>query len=83
MQNNLAVAYREAGRYEDAVKVAAELLPRARQNLGDEHSFTLDLSETLGNAYVGLGRFEEAIRHLPGISGRANQSCLDPRTVTG
>ena len=62
MDRNLAILLLQAGRYADAVRCSKCCSRMHDETLGDEHSLTLSVSETLAKPTYELGRFEEAIR---------------------
>jgi tetratricopeptide (TPR) repeat protein/predicted Ser/Thr protein kinase len=58
--NNLGQAYMVQERYEDAERVTADALARARRVLGNEHSETLNCVNNLAMAKRRLGKMDEA-----------------------
>lgn len=59
--NNLAGAYRAAGRLGEAILLLEETLSASVRILGPEHVDTLTFRNNLGTAYDTAGRFAEAI----------------------
>jgi tetratricopeptide (TPR) repeat protein len=60
-RNNLAAAYRAAGRLEEAIPLYERTLTDRERALGDTHPDTLLSRNNLANAYQDAGRLEEAI----------------------
>ncbi len=55
--NNLASAYRDAGRFTDALPLYQKVLERRRAMLGPDHPDTLVSMNNLANFYRELGRY--------------------------
>ena len=60
-RNNLALAYRAAGRNGEAISLHEQTLAARERVLGRDHPGTLTLRNNLGNAYRAAGRLDEAI----------------------
>jgi tetratricopeptide (TPR) repeat protein len=60
-QNNLAFAYRQAGRLNEAIPLFERTLTTAEEVLGPKHPNTLDSQNNLALAYQQAGRLNEAI----------------------
>lgn len=60
VMDELAQAYRAAGRYEDAIRVLQAVLVRSRSILGEKHPDSLTSMENLAGAYSAAGRLREA-----------------------
>ena len=60
-RNNLAVAYRSAGRFGEAIELYERVLADQEQVLGPDHPDTLITRNNLAGAYDSAGRFGEAI----------------------
>ena len=60
-RNNLARAYRDAGRLEEAIPLFERTLADCERVLGETHPTTLTTRDNLAGAYLGAGRLEEAI----------------------
>src|SRR5262249_18449845 len=60
-RGNLARAYREAGRTQEAVSLAERVLAESEQGRGARHPDTLAAREDLAEAYLGAGKSDQAI----------------------
>ena len=60
-RNNLAGAYREAGRLEEAIALYEQVLTDRTRVLGEDHPHTLASRNNLAYVYKRVGRLEEAI----------------------
>ena len=60
-RNNLAGAYRAAGRLTEAITLYEQVLPDSIRVLGEDHPNTLNSRNNLAYAYKGEGRLTEAI----------------------
>ena len=60
--NNLAVAYRSAGRLDEAIRLFERTLTDSERLLGPDHPHTLASWGNLASAYESAGRLDEAIR---------------------
>ena len=60
-RNNLATAYRAAGRTEEAISLHEQTLAARERVLGPDHPDTLNSRNNLAAAYQDAGRTEEAI----------------------
>ena len=56
--NNLAMAYRAAGRLTEALALHEEELKRCKAKLGPDHPDTLTAMNSLAVAYAAAGRFD-------------------------
>lgn len=74
--NNLAGAYRAAGRTGDAVPLLEETLSRMKVTLGLGHRDTLNTTDNLANAYQATGRSADAVRML-----RRHSACVRLNSV--
>jgi hypothetical protein len=63
-RSNLAQAYEQAGRLDDAIQLQERTLADLENKLGDKHPDTLTARSNLGNAYVGAGRYKQGIALL-------------------
>lgn len=82
-QNNLAAAYRDAGRFTDAIPLFEQTLVAREQALGPSHPDTLASRHNLAAAYRDAGRLTEAIALFQRTLA-ARERMLgadDPRTV--
>jgi tetratricopeptide (TPR) repeat protein len=61
VQNNLAAAYRDAGRFTEAILLFERTLAVRERTLGPSHSDALRSQHNLAAAYRDAGRFTEAI----------------------
>ena len=59
-RNNLAEAYRAAGRLDEAITLHQRTLTDREQTLGDTHPNTLNSRNNLAVAYHDAGRLDEA-----------------------
>jgi tetratricopeptide (TPR) repeat protein len=62
VQNNLAAAYRDAGRFTEAIPLFERTLEARERELGPDHPSTVSSLSDLAAAYRDAGRFTEAIR---------------------
>ena len=60
-RNNLAGAYKSAGRLAEAVELFEQVLAEYERVLGSDHPDTLAARNNLAGAYYSVGRFGEAI----------------------
>ena len=60
-RNNLAIAYRAAGRLDEAISLHEQTLAARERVLGPDHPDTLQSRNNLANAYRAAGRLDEAI----------------------
>ena len=60
-RNNLAYAYRAAGRLDDAIPLYEQVLADSARVLGDNHPGTLASRNNLAYAYRAAGRLDDAI----------------------
>ena len=60
-RNNLAVAYLDAGRLDEAISLHEQNLPDYERILGPDHPNTLASRHSLATAYRDAGRLDEAI----------------------
>ena len=60
-RNNLAVAYRDAGRLDEAISLHEQTLAARERVLGPDHPDTLNSRNNLAVAYRAAGRLDEAI----------------------
>ena len=83
VQNNLAAAYRDAGRFTEAIPLFERTLAARERTLGLSHSDTLTSQHNLAAAYRDAGRFTEAIPLFErALAGRERQLGPDhPSTV--
>jgi eukaryotic-like serine/threonine-protein kinase len=61
-RSSLALAYTDAGRIEDAIKLGEAILKQHETNLGPDHSATLASRDNLGATYREAGRIDDAIK---------------------
>ena len=61
VRNNLAGAYKSAGRLAEAVELFEQVLAEYERVLGSDHPDTLAARNNLAGAYYSVGRFGEAI----------------------
>jgi eukaryotic-like serine/threonine-protein kinase len=59
--DNLAMAYQDAGRLDQAIPILAVALAKRREKLGPEHADTLESMNDLAVAYWEAGQFARAI----------------------
>jgi tetratricopeptide (TPR) repeat protein len=59
--NNLALAYRDAGRLAEAIPLYEQTLAARRKKLGADHPDTLTSMNNLAAAYLAAGRLDEAL----------------------
>jgi tetratricopeptide (TPR) repeat protein len=57
---NLAIVYRNQGRYEEAERLYRRALEGREEKLGPKHPDTLTTVEGLAGVYRSQGRYEEA-----------------------
>ena len=70
-RNNLAAAYRAAGRFAEAIGLHERTLAGRERVLGPDHPATLNSRNNLATAYQEAGRFAEAIGlHERTLAGR-------------
>ena len=60
-RNNLAGAYKSAGRFGEAIELYEQVLAERERVLGPDHPDTLNVRSNLASAYDSVGRFGEAI----------------------
>ena len=60
-RNNLAVAYKSAGRLAEAIELYEQVLAERERVLGADHPDTLTVRNNLAGAYKSAGRLDEAI----------------------
>ena len=60
-RNNLAGAYKSAGRFGEAIELYEQVLAERERVLGPDHPDTLTVRNNLAGAYKSAGRFGEAI----------------------
>ena len=60
-RNNLAYAYKSAGRLDEAITLYKQVLADSARVLGDDHPHTLASRNNLASAYESAGRPDEAI----------------------
>ena len=60
-RNNLAGAYKSAGRFGEAIELFEQVLAERERVLGPDHPDTLTVRSNLASAYDSVGRFGEAI----------------------
>ena len=61
LQQTVAETYRKIGRYPPAVPVQKEALETRRRVLGEDHPKTLASLAGLGDLYLSMGRFDDAL----------------------
>ena len=61
VRNNLAGAYRSAGRLAEAIELYEQVLDECKRLLGTDHPDTLTVRNNLAVAYCSVGRFGEAV----------------------
>ena len=61
VRNNLAGAYKSAGRLAEAIELFEQVLAERERVLGADHPVTLTVRNNLASAYESVGRFGEAI----------------------
>ena len=61
VRNNLAGAYKSAGRLAEAIELFKQVLAERERVLGADHPVTLTVRNNLASAYESVGRFGEAI----------------------
>ena len=59
-RNNLALAYRAAGRTDEAISLNEQTLADRERVLGPDHPDTLKSRDNLANAYRAAGRADES-----------------------
>ncbi|OMG34655.1 tetratricopeptide repeat protein, partial [Actinomyces naeslundii] len=59
-QDNLAIAYRTAGRLDEAIPLFEQTLEDFENLFGPNHTDTLTTQANLANAYRAAGRIEDA-----------------------
>ena len=59
-RHNLASAYQDAGRLDEAITLYEQTLEDSTRILGPHHPRTLSTRKHLANAYLAAGRSEEA-----------------------
>lgn len=60
-RNNLAQAYREAGRFDESIALFEQVMVISAREWGDTHASTLTARHNLAGAYQAAGRLDEAI----------------------
>ncbi|MEV6300482.1 FxSxx-COOH system tetratricopeptide repeat protein [Actinoplanes sp. NPDC051861] len=85
-RHNLAIAYRDMGRLDEAIAAFEGVLADRRRLLGDGHPETLTTRNQLALAYEAAGRRDEAITEAEsvladrsGLLGREHPSTLNSR----
>jgi tetratricopeptide (TPR) repeat protein len=83
-KNNLAAAYLELGRFEEAAPILADTLEAKRRELGDADPSTLTSIHNLAGLYYSLGEIEQSERHYrEAYEGRAAVlGNADPKTIS-
>ncbi len=70
-RNNVAIAYRTAGRTDEAITLHVQTLAARERILGPDHHSTLNSRNNLANAYQDAGRTDEAITlHVQTLAAR-------------
>ena len=82
---NLAMAYQDVGRLDQAIPILQDTLERRRTTLGDDHVDTIESMNDLAVAYWQAGRPKEAIplyeAALPRVRARLGPDHLDTLTI--
>ena len=60
-RDNLAGAYEDVGRFDEAIELFERVLAEQERVLGPDHPKTLTVRNNLAGAYRSVGRFDEAI----------------------
>ena len=60
-RDNLAGAYEDVGRFDEAIELSERVLAEQERVLGPDHPKTLTVRNNLAGAYHSAGRFDEAI----------------------
>ena len=83
-RNDLANAYRDAGRLDEAISLHEQVLAARERVLGPDHPRTLSSRDNIGNAYRDAGRLDEAISlHEQVLAARERVLGPDhPRTLS-
>ena len=63
-RDNLAGAYEDVGRFDEAIELSERVLAEQERVLGPDHPKTLTVRNNLAGAYHSAGRFDEAIELL-------------------
>ena len=64
LSSNLALVYKDLGRYEDAAKLLEAALQSAQTNFGEQHPTVAISRSNLALVYQDLGRYEDAAKLL-------------------
>ena len=72
-RNNLAGAYRAAGRLDEAIPLSQQNLKDSEDLLGPHHPHTLTTRNNLAIAYRAAGRFEDAEKLFKTPSGSEDE----------
>ena len=67
--NGLGLAYRDAGRFSDAIHLFEQVRDSVHKHVGPDHPNYLTALNNLGLAFQGAGRLPEAIQVLRASSG--------------
>ena len=83
-RNNLAGAYKSAGRLDEAIPLYEQVLADSARVLGDNHPHTLTSRDNLAGAYRAAGRLGEAIPLFEGVLADSARVLGDnhPHTLT-
>ena len=83
-RNNLASAYQQAGRLDEAIPLFEQVLADMRRVLGDNHPDTLTSRNNLAGAYYSAGRLDEAIPLFEQVAADSTRILGDdhPQTLT-
>ena len=76
-RNNLAGAYKSAGRFGEAIELYEQVLAERERVLGPDHPDTLNARSNLASAYDSVGRFGEAIELFEQVLAE-RERVLDP-----
>lgn len=79
---NLIDIYRHVGRYQDAAKLADQLLPLATHRFGDQHSRTLDLKKSSIINHYFAGNKSGSIEALQVVLAQSRRSLGDRHRLT-
>ena len=76
-RDNLAGAYEDVGRFDEAIELSERVLAEQERVLGPDHPKTLTVRNNLAGAYHSAGRFDEAIELLERVLV-GSERVLDP-----
>ena len=78
---NLGAAYKEVGRFDDAVRLIGQAGQGKQRSLGEDHPLTLKSEANLGQTLFDAGRLHDARKLMEGVNKKARR-VLAPTSET-